>query len=77
MYLVLEFAPNGNLKTYLDRVRTGEFKGKNMEKRESISSTELLAYGFQISSGMAFLSAKGVRKYGNQYARSTVINTHG
>ena len=60
-YLVLEYAPNGNLKEYLDKVRTGEFKDDHQEKRESISSVELLTFGYQIACGMTFLSEKRVR----------------
>ena len=61
IYLILEYAPNGNLKEYLDKVRTGVFKGDHQEKRESISSVELLTFGYQIACGMTFLSEKEVK----------------
>ena len=76
MYLILEYAPNGNLKSHLDRLRTAQIKvdndvkGDDVTKEEDTSSrapaagcydpNEIIKFAYEISCGMEYLSSQDV-----------------
>ena len=59
MYLILEFAPNGNLHHHLSSIRTGDSNQIELGERY-LSPTEILSYASQIAKGMEYLTSKNV-----------------
>ena len=65
-YLIMEYAPHGNLQNHLRGIRNApESPYNNVEsgRREFLTPAEILQFGSQIANGMMYLASKQVRLY--------------
>ncbi len=58
---MLEFAPNGNLKGYLDKVRSSGIEKRRQQASKSLNPTDILTFAYQIANGMDYIASHNVR----------------
>ena len=61
LFVVVEYAPHGNLRQYLRQRRPiRDFESEHLEPPEKITMQDLLSFIYQISKGMQYLDSKKV-----------------
>ncbi len=62
LYLILEYAANGNLKRHLEQIRIKQQNQTDASDNIPISavSSDIIKYAFQIACGMEYISSKEV-----------------
>ena len=63
LFVVVEYAPNGNLRQFLkDRRPTREYT-------TTLTLKDLVSFAYQVARGMEYLSSKKVRETDDNYVR--------
>ena len=76
LFVVVEFAANGNLRQFLRERRPSFYQDANaVAPKEHLTIKDFISYAYQVSRGMSYLSSKKVQ-YCLQHNTHKYIHTH-